>query len=431
MKDKIVSFKNKISGAGIEYKEYIPEDPDYSSRVIFEIPAGREKHDCLMIYSEENLNSCLSINFEKYRFITGYEAIWSKELKTIEGEISSNESMGRYYFDRLYRFICKPDRNEDDELESEVLSIPLPNIDDVQISISYCSPEFAFLAGARERGPRFTNSKRITFKIINSKAQTHDAAKEILEKIANSIFFQIDLNYEIALNLQSQKETFNDRRKKRMRKRMFVDEAATIKEPKYEYDSEPISLYWYAKESFNMPIFQYLAFYQSIEFYFPIYSSYDAKQKIQSIIKDPRFNPNKDSDISKIISTIKGSSSGKSFGSEREQLKSTLTASTNNNELIEFFKSDENRFNFYADNKGKTISKQKISVKTETSDLLAEVSERIYEIRCRIVHTKATEGSFEVLLPYSSEVKEMNYDIELIEFLSRKVLITSSRPLKI
>ena len=96
-----------------------------------------------------------------------------------------------------------------------------------------------------------------------------------------------------------------------------------------------------------MPIFQYLAFYQTLEFYFPIYSSFEAKQKIQTLIKDPRFNPNKDSDITKIISTIKLSGSNKSFGSEREQLKATISAATNNIELEEFFNVDKNRFDFF------------------------------------------------------------------------------------
>lgn len=431
MNNKIELLKNRLTAAGIEYTEHISDNPDFSSRILFDIPAGREKNQCLILYREESLDEALNLNFEKYRFISGYEAIWSKELKMIESEITSNEGIGRFYFDRLHRFICKPERNEEDEIENDITVIPLPGIDELEISIGYCSPEFAFLVGTRERGPRGRNSRRITIKISNSKTQTHDTSRDTLEKIANSIFFQIDLNFEIAINLQSQRESFIDRRNKRMRKQMSIDESAIMKEPKYEYDSEPISLYWYAKESANMPIFQYLAFYQSIEFYFPIYSSFEAKQKIQSLIKDPRFNPNKDADISKIISTVKISSSGKSFGSEREQLKSTLTASTNNNELHDFFKSDENRFNFYAENKGKSIAKQKISVKNDTSDFLTEVSERIYEIRCRIVHSKASEGNFEVLLPYSSEVKELNYDIELIEFLSRRVLITSSRPLKV
>ncbi|WP_108822154.1 hypothetical protein [Dysgonomonas sp. Marseille-P4361] len=212
---------------------------------------------------------------------------------------------------------------------------------------------------------------------------------------------------------------------------MFVDKSATITEPQYEYASAPISLYWYAKESINMPIFQYLAFYQTLEFYFPIYSSYEAKQKIQNIIKDPRFNPNNDVDISKIISTIKNTSVGKSFGSERDQIKATIKVCIDNLELMSFFRAEENRFNFFAENKGKSIANQKISVKNTSSDLISEVAERIYEIRCRIVHSKSNDDNFEVLLPYSTEVQKLNYALKLIEYISRKVLITSSRPLNI
>jgi hypothetical protein len=431
MDDKIEILKNRLDEASITYKEYIPEDPEYSTKLIFEIPAAREKHECLLIYREELIDQALDAEFEKYRFLKGYEGVWSKEKKSIEVEIGNVDSPSRFFFDRLNRIINKPDETEEEETEEEVTSITLPSTDGLDISIGFCSKEFGFLTGCRERGPRGRNYKRITIKINNVNATTHDSSKDLIEKIANSIFFQIDLAFELPLNLQSQRESFIDRRKKRMRKQMFIDESATISEPKYEYDSEPISLYWYAKESMSMPIFQYLGFYQTIEFYFPIYSSYEAKQKIQGLIKDPRFNPNRDADISKIISTIKVSSGGKSFGNEREQLKATLSACTDNQELLNFLKADEERFNFYADNKGKGIATQKISVKNETSDFITEVSERVYEIRCRIVHSKASEGDFDVLLPYSNEAKKLNFDIELIEFISRKVLITSSRPIKI
>ncbi|MFC4634473.1 hypothetical protein ACFO3O_11180 [Dokdonia ponticola] len=431
MEKKIEKLKKKLENANITFNEIIPDDPDFASRIIFEIPAAREKQECVIPFREEIIDDALKLDFEKFRFLKSYEAIWSKESKIIECEIGNVDSPNRFFFDRLNRIINKPDENEEEESEDEITNIDLPSIDGLTLSIGFCSKEFAFLSWSRARGPRSRNAKRITLKIKNSKASTHDVAKELIEKIANSLFFQIDLAFELPLNLQVQRDSWIDRRKKSMRRQMFVDQSATITEPKYEYDSEPISLYWYAKESINMPIFQYLAFYQTIEFYFPIYSSFEAKQKIQSLIKDPRFNPNRDADISKIISTIKVSSGGKSFGNERDQLKATISSCTDNQELLSFFKADNERLNFYADNKGKSISNQKISIKNETSDFVTEVSERIYEIRCRIVHSKASEGDFDVLLPYSSEVKILNFDIELIEFISRKVLITSSRPIKL
>jgi len=430
MKKQVEQFKNRLEEANITFSEHISDDPEFPNRIIFEIPAAREKHECLIICRDTSLEQALETEFEKYRFLKEYEGIWSKENKIIEVEIGNIDSFSRDLLDRINRVINKTD--ESDEEDGEIpTNIDLPSIDNLDISIGLCSKEFAFLTGCRERGPIRRKIRRITFKVRNSKSATHDSARDLVEKIANSIFFQIDLAIELPLYLQSQRESFFDRRKKRMRKQMFIDESATITEPKYEYDSEPISLYWYAKESMSMPIFQYLAFYQTIEFYFPVYSSYEAKQKIQGLIKDPRFNPNRDADITKIISTIKVAGGGKSFGNERDQLKATLTACTDNKELHDFLKADEERFNFYAEKKGKGIASQNISVNNDTSDFITEVSERIYQIRCRIVHSKASEGDFDALLPYSNEIKKMNFDIELIEFISRKVLITSSRPIKL
>ncbi|MGE6353960.1 hypothetical protein ACQKCJ_08780 [Flavobacterium sp. NPDC079362] len=431
MKDKILKLKEKLKLANVQFEEFKSESTDSYSKIKFEVFAGREKNECLLIYTEKYLDYALGCDFEKFKFVQGYEAIWSKDNNLIEAEITSPEANRFNFLERLNNLINKPEDNENEEFDDDILDIMLPNHQGLEISLGYCSQPFSLITGSRERGLRRFNSKKITLKITNSKKTTHDSSRDLLEKIANSIFFQIDLAFEIPISLQSQRETYIETRIKRKRKLMFIDKDATISEPKYEYDTEPISLYWYAKESSNMPIFQYLAFYQTLEFYFPIYSSYEAKQKIQSIIKDPRFNPNKDNDITKIISTIKSSSNGKSFGNEREQLKATISACTNNIELRSFFEADENRKIFFTENKGKPLISQKISLKNETTDLVAEVSERIYQLRCRIVHSKGSEADTDVLLPYSVEVKNLNFDIELVEFISRKVLITSSRPIAI
>jgi hypothetical protein len=405
--------------------------------------AGREKHECAVVYNDYLLENALNCNFENYSFIRGYESIWSSKLGIIEAGIG-NVIATKYFFDRLYKLINKSDISEveiegerdvkGEEIEEEITNIDLPSLNDIHISIGYDSPEFAFLTNSRQgiqKTRKRLTLRRITLKISNLKSSTHDIAKENLEKIANSLFFQIDLAFELPMNLKTQRETTIERNVRMSRKQMLSDTSATISGLKYEYDSEPISLYLYAKESMNMPIFQYLAFYQTVEFYFPIYSSYEAKQKIQSLIKDPRFNPNKDADISKIISAIKISNGGRNIGNERDQLKATIKACTDNSELYSFFSADKNRFEFYSENKWKNISKQKISVNNSNADFISEVSERIYNIRCRIVHSKASESDFDVLLPYSSEVKFLNYDIELIEFISKKVLITSSRPIRV
>ncbi len=430
MQEKIDLIKKRLDEAKIKYEEVTPKHPELPPRLIYEINAEKEVHQCMLRYKDEIIDIAHDSNFEKFRFLKSLEGIWSEEKETIEVEVSNINLQNSRFLDRLAE-IVKPSGIEDEEKEQELTNIELPSIGDLKISIGYCSKEFALLTSSRTREIFHRSLRKISIKIRGAKISNHDAAKDLIEKIANSIFFQIDMRFEIPLSLQSQRKSWVERINSSERKKSIIDQHAIISEPKYEYDNEPMSLYWYAKESFSMPIFQYLAYYQSIEFYFSVYSSYEAKQKIQSLIKDPRFDPNRDTDITKIISNIRISNGGKSFGSEREQLKSTIELCISNEEFLDFFKSDQDRFNFYSDNKGKTLSNHKISVKSEKSDFVAQVAARIYELRCRIVHSKASEGDFDVLLPYSSDVMKMNFDIELIEFISRKVLIRSSRPIKI
>ena len=49
-------------------------------------------------------------------------------------------------------------------------------------------------------------------------------------------------------------------------------------------------------------------------------------------------------------------------------------------------------------------------------------------IRCKVVHTKsgAKDGELELLLPFSKEAGMLQYDIDLLQFIARKVLIAAS-----
>lgn len=58
------------------------------------------------------------------------------------------------------------------------------------------------------------------------------------------------------------------------------------------------------------------------------------------------------------------------------------------------------------------------------------MSKRIYEIRCKIVHTKADarDPEVELLLPFSKEADLLQFDIDLIQYVAQQVLIAGSRP---
>jgi hypothetical protein len=52
-----------------------------------------------------------------------------------------------------------------------------------------------------------------------------------------------------------------------------------------------------------MPLLQFLAYYQCLEFYFPIYSQTEAQRRVRAILKNPGFNPQRDTDVNELLAT--------------------------------------------------------------------------------------------------------------------------------
>jgi hypothetical protein len=177
-----------------------------------------------------------------------------------------------------------------------------------------------------------------------------------------------------------------------------------------------------------MPLLQFLAFYQVIEFYFPIYSRAEAQRKVKATLKDPKFRGDRDADIGKLLSLIQVSKSG-AFGDERSQLRATLLECVDPDSIRAFFEEVPDRKEYYSA-KSKSSTFHKIPLANPTTDLRGDIAERMYDIRCRIVHTKneSRDGDVELLLPFSTEAEQLSFDIELMQYLAQAVLIAGSLP---
>jgi hypothetical protein len=243
-----------------------------------------------------------------------------------------------------------------------------------------------------------------------------------LERLANSLFFQIDLKLGMPLTLQRERRRLNVKRGGSAGKKEDLDF------PSQEYDHQPMSLYWYAKSARGMPLLQFLAYYQVLEFYMPTYSNHEAISKVRNILKDPRFSADKDPQIARILASLRPNTRG--FGNERNQIEAVLRRCVSAEELRLFYTDNKPREEYYA-KEYKNIASQKIPLQNQTSDLLTETALRLYEIRCRIVHTKNdSDQELKPLLPYSKEATDLYEDIALIEFIATAVLVASSTTMK-
>jgi len=322
----------RCSNADIEAEVREYSYGDSESFIVVSMPNGREKR-LTSFSSIENINRILSFEFEKYTFLGEFVALANYSEKSIEAVIRPINGMPR---SNLHRKIFGTSSGKDDitpivleeNYHGRVVRVELGETTNAMQSLS--------------RAP-YSRSGTLSIKISGINISQHDNSLELLRKISDSLFFQLDLQDGFALSLVRDRRFTG--RPPGHRPRQNSDEHAELEFPKIEFDEGPISLYWYGRSALGMPLLQYLAFYQVIEYYYPTYSQEEAKRKIRTILKDPTFRTDRDGDIGKVLTAVSGH--GRGFGDERSQLRATIMHVLIQMTLGSIFKRRTSGLNFF------------------------------------------------------------------------------------
>ena len=384
--------------------------------VRIEIPNGKETRPC-SITTKAGLRAFLESPFERFVFLGDLDAVCSYEDGTIEAVIRPLSQLpGSIIIRRIQSYMDPVDAGVGSGSRFDLAD---QNDPDLKLAVQPMSNEMRGMMGVSP-----DRSGKITLQISGVAIKQHDQALRLLTKIADALFFQIDLCMNLPLRLQKSVRLPN------LRIRGPSKTKPPLLYPQYEYDSAPISLYWYGRSAVGMPLLQFLAYYQVLEYYFPTYSQKEAGRRIQNILKDPRFRRESDADIASLLSIIRSNKSG-SYGSEREQLRSTINECIDAVALRDFYENGDRKSEFGA--KKLPLTKLKLSLGQENFDLRSETADILYDIRCKIVHTKAddVDDREAILLPFSAEAELLRSYVDLIRFLAQAVLIAASSPMKL
>ena len=440
MSNAIEEIKRRCEEAGLEYE-------DDSPQVLIWFPRGTETYD---LYVEPGSHAEWVANepFDEYVRLEGYEASWSRNRRMIECNlilIEDYQGPSFYTGQRLVAEAFKRLGREQHGSSFASQRVHFEPVNGLSISIGWCSNVHAFVQEATgyaddledEDDPEDWNDfvsqdvqieRSLTIQISGTDVADHDSAIELLKRVGNSLLFQIDVSYQLGLALQ----------RERPRRVQFPawslgerEDRKPLPPIKYQYDPEAMSLYWYARAATATPLLRFLAYYQIIEFYFPKYAHHRAMTTIRNVLKDPRFDALRDTDVMKVFEAIRVNSKGR-FRSEVQQLEAAIEHCIQPEELRDFFLSNKWRYAFYDSEYQTKVARAKIPLRGPSFDHHKDVARRVYEIRCRIVHTKAGYEEQEPLLPFDPEVEFLRFDIDLIEFLARKVLMeaSTSQPLQ-
>ncbi|HXR90610.1 MAG TPA: hypothetical protein VN750_10035 [Steroidobacteraceae bacterium] len=402
-------LKRRCDAAKIEFED----DKALPRCFVIKMKSGRSVRR-LYIWNYQSLVELLSFNFEEYTYLSELEAICSYCDGTIEAGLQSL-IVGLNSMSLIRRRLFGVDTAQDGS-DSRPSRLRLnPRAQGLPI-IELGEPSDHFKKLCRSR---------LSIRLLGCSATTHDAALELLKKMADATLFQLDLLTEFPLTLERQR--LRTIRRSRSRRGLASD----LQYPVTEFDGAPLSLYWYGRSATSMPLLQFLAYYQVIEFYFPIYSKSEAQRRVKSILKDPTFRSDRDVDVAKLLAAIQVSRAG-GFGDERSQLRATLAESIDADALRQFLESDSDRKEFIL-TKSKALPYHRIPLANPTADLRNDVADRIYDIRCKIVHTKtdSRDSDLELLLPFSREADQLSFDIELVHYLAQRLLVIASRDLNL
>lgn len=402
----------KEAGLETETREVqYQDDVSFYSYIVF--PAGKEGRR-IRVSLEETAKLLLSIEFERFSFLGDYDAIVDLKKGEIEAVIMAREPYGISMLERRLGFRQTSMSDEGDGAEEE-FALRAERLDGVSVEISKCTKELqALVLRPGSRPP-------ISLKISLGGERKYASALNALETISNSLFFQLDTERGVALALRKML-----RRSRPLRRRGFnADEPTSIQFPAFEYDKAPISLYWYAKSARGMPLLQFLAYYQVVEYYFPNFAKLEAVRSARKILKHPSFRVDRESDLTKLVTTISGS--GRVGSSEREQMKVTVLEVLSSDDVMQFFEENE-EISEILGKKQKGITDKTVNITRKDHDHRPDIAELLYDIRCRIVHTKNGFDSpqSEMILPFSAAEENMWAYTELMQFVAQNALVRSS-----
>ncbi|WET81292.1 hypothetical protein P3102_08740 [Amycolatopsis sp. QT-25] len=404
-------------------------------RLVIKLANGRQQREFNI--SPPFANLLLSSTFEEWTILGDYVAYLDKANDKIEALL---RPPGRLFASsKLYMSlpgvnVVEVAQNSDDVVDSDgyddFIEPPRKELDwtwstvagksSVRLTLSPAGPVLSALASDGNDVRRITAPK-LTIEGITT--NRYEDALRILERYSSALLFELDLRYSIPLTLARMRPSLNETRGALRRQRSNE----TIEILENSYSEQAVSMYFYGRSANGMPLLQYLAYYQAIEFFFPSFANADALTRIRNLLRDPLFNKEDQSDIQKVASIAIGSQRGTS--SEREQLRITISSCLQDFELHDYMNAAPLRMEFFAKSSAlRDVSRIDFNPHNKVR-LVDQVADRIYTLRCRIVHAKENGGPKEqkLLLPFGSEADSLRHDIMLLQFIAQKVIIAGSR----
>lgn len=416
MDKKIEKLKKDFPELKVERKEYhfTFSDAEEESGVYYLI-SGLEGNSNLQIYIEkdEELKNLISILKKKIFVFNDFLAI--KHENTIEVLLTPLS------YRTSYRHI-----DRDDEENFKLIEIGLNyHRNELNISVEIGEtnkilPQFANLV----RGAKRYSRKPIILKIENYQKQSLDGIVNDTRNIINSVLFDIEYNYDVAL------ETVNIegllRRIKRRKKRTSELPKEKINLVFKKYIPELIQ-YFHIAEKVDFLPFKFICYYHIIEYFSDKSAYHIVSGEVKKLLLKPDFHLKTDTYVNQAINLFKRENDKHTNDKvkiervlkqyiDREALKEAMTEL----ELVTHFSAEETL------DCSKPLKLPAINF-DQDGNFYSELTKRIYSIRCSIVHSNPDfdETKAVPFVPSPANIEKLRTEMEIVIEIARMIIVES------
>jgi len=390
--------------------------------LVLQFPAGESTRN--LFIDAKFVNEALESSFEEFEYLDSYDGIWSAR----QGRIEALIEYGRGGELAHYRAGPQEPRSLEARAESgAVVRVGKPSAEAIAMLDTRIVDSF----------------RKLTLSIEGLSLGTCVEAEATLDTVGNSFLLQVeavigDLPH-LVTRYRRDPWTSSD-----WKGGLERSDETELVYPSPPLRIKPAKMYLYARRiSRDLPVVRFLAFYQVIEYFFPVYARMHIVEQLQVMLQSPKFDPHSAPDIEKLVDTIP-SGGRRGLGNEFDQLRATLNRCVDIVKLRTLLDNGRQDHSIFAgltsqsqplgcrplpiDHKcrqGKVASTLLPGTSCRCDDaLLKALAQRIYALRNRIVHAKEESecGEEEPVFAFMPQADYLDADIELLSYIARNVL---------
>ncbi len=365
----------------------------------------------------------LGTEFEHFRALQKYEGVWSESRGVVEAELllprPSPFLAHPFYWIQKSLGLGSSSVGPKTPPADTIIPIPVepPNVE-VELAFA-CREQLVWRTGSPAINVFDSNALIPVIRIRRLAPLAAEGAITLLETLGLAAILELELSCRVAARL---KVPYPFRL--RFDGPPMTPAFGTLR--RYP-PSVPAQLYLHARLNEDDAANTFLSLYHVLEYFFPHFSCLAEAAVIRKklLSRSHALADMAESEIATILGEGRFATGARGIGKEKDQLVATVEAAITSEELRRLLIC--NGFKDFYTSLTPPLVSQRIRVEEPKANLRRELAERLYAIRCRIVHKKSS--SADVLLPFAAEVADLHYDLKLIEDLARRLLSATSLPL--